>query len=301
MPLTWQRALAEHQAYLKLEQGLSANTLAAYGRDTGRYAAFMEDQGLAGPVGVEAEHVHAFLIMLSEDAELGELSLARTISALRSLHKYLVYDGHRPDNPLELIDSPKLRRKLPVVLSLQEVEALIAQAPMATDHGVRNRAMLELLYSSGLRVSELIGLQQAHFYAEEGFVRVLGKGSKERLVPVGGSAIRYIELYLETVRNHQEATPEAQGLLFLNNRGKGLSRVMVFHIIRDYAAKAGIRKTVSPHTFRHSFATHLIEGGADLRAVQEMLGHESITTTEVYLHLDRQYLREVYTLHHPRA
>ncbi|MEM7041158.1 MAG: tyrosine-type recombinase/integrase, partial [Bacteroidota bacterium] len=218
----------------------------------------------------------------------------------RSFHTFLVQEDYTDEDPTELLDLPKLSRKLPIYLTVHEVEKIFDVVPMSTKLGVRNRAIVELLYSCGLRVSELVNLEQQMLYLDEGFVRVFGKGSKERLVPLGSSAKQYILLYKEHARNHMTPRRGDEDILFLNRRGARLTRNMIFIIVKQLVADAGIEKNVSPHTFRHSFATHLIEGGADLRAVQEMLGHESITTTEIYLHLDRDYLKEVHRTFHPR-
>ena len=231
---------------------------------------------------------------------MNERSLARNISSIRSFHRFIVEEDYSETDPSELLDAPKLRRKLPSVLTLPEIDSIFSCIDMSKDLGIRNRAMLELLYSSGLRVSELVNLELPRLHPEEGFLQVIGKGSKERLVPLGSSALKFVEMYLDHVRNKITPVKGSEDFVFLNRRGKGLTRNMIFIIIKDLVRQAGIDKKVSPHTFRHSFATHLIEGGADLRAVQEMLGHESITTTEIYLHLDREYLKEVHRTFHPR-
>jgi len=223
------------------------------------------------------------------------------LSGIKSFYVFLEYEEMITENPVALIDSPKVGRKLPDVLNIFEIEKILDAIDMSTPEGGRNRAMLEMLYSSGLRVSELINLKMNQVYFDVGFLRVLGKGNKERLVPIGKSAIKYLKIYLEEIRCHVNISPGFENFVFLNRRGKGLTRVMIFTIIKNLVTIAGIKKQVSPHTFRHSFATHLVEGGADLRAVQEMLGHESITTTEIYTHLDREYLKQIIEEYHPRS
>jgi integrase/recombinase XerD len=230
---------------------------------------------------------------------MADYSQARIISGLRSFFKYLLIEDLSDKNPADLLEAPKLRRKLPDVLSFEEIEQLFSVIDHSTADGIRNRAILETLYSSGLRVSELVDLRISNLFFDIGFIKVTGKGDKERLIPIGNDAINYIGIYVQHVRNHQTIKPVAENVLFLNRRGTKLSRVFIFMVIKDLALKAGIKKNISPHTFRHSFATHLVEGGADLRAVQEMLGHVSITTTEIYTHLDREYLRQTILLHHP--
>jgi integrase/recombinase XerD len=232
--------------------------------------------------------------------EISPYSQARIISGIKAFYRFLMYEDRITEDPAQLLEAPKLGRKLPDTLSYEEIETLLAAIPLGESEGHRNRAMLEMLYSSGLRVSELVELKKSQIFAEVGFLKVVGKGNKERLVPVGRSALHYLKLYDEHVRTQQIPAKGQEEFVFLNRRGQKLTRVMVFLIIKKTAQKAGIQKNISPHTFRHSFATHLIEGGADLRAVQEMLGHESITTTEIYTHLDRDYLRQVLTEFHPR-
>lgn len=293
--------IREYKDYLKVERGLSANTCESYLHDAGRYQWFMEDQkSVARPTRITSDQVREFIHFLVYDAYLNERSLARNISSIRSFHGFMVQEDYTEVDPTELLDTPKLTRKLPVYLTVEEVDLMFEQIPMVDKLGLRNRAMLETMYSCGLRVSELVNLKQSMMYLDEGFIRVMGKGSKERLVPIGSSAKKYIEMYKDHYRNHEDPKRGEEDILFLNRRGSRLTRNMVFTIVKNLAAAAEINKTVSPHTFRHSFATHLIEGGADLRAVQEMLGHESITTTEIYLHLDRDYLKEVHRTFHPR-
>lgn len=300
--LNWKTAIREYKQHLKVEKGLSENTVTGYLHDVARYAQFMDEEKEIGRTEkVKTADIRDFLDLLSNEGMLNEHSLARNISALRSFHGFLVVENLSDKDPTELLDTPKLRRKLPTVLSVEEIDSIFAAIDHSKSTGTRNRAMLELLYSSGLRVSELVNLEMSQLFLAEGFVRVFGKGSKERLVPLGSSAARHINIYKEEVRVHVEVQPGEDDILFLNSRGKRLTRNMVFMMIRDLAKRAGIEKKVSPHTFRHSFATHLIEGGADLKAVQDMLGHESITTTEIYLHMDRDYLKEVHRTFHPRS
>jgi integrase/recombinase XerD len=299
--IDWSDALQEYSLYLHLERGLAATTRQAYLHDVKRYARYAEeDLQLSGPAEVSPSHLQQFLSFLVEQCLLGERSLARNVSALRSLHSFLFADGFCPLDPSDMLEVPRFGRKLPVVLSIDEVEAILAAVDISASAGLRNRALLETLYGSGLRVSELNSLQISQVYPTEGFLRIRGKGGKERLVPAGGPALDWIERYLRRVRRHQRVKPGHDDILFLNQRGGRLSRISIFNLVKETAALAGIDRSVSPHTFRHSFATHLLEGGADLRAVQEMLGHESITTTELYLHLDREKLREVHALYHPR-
>ena len=225
---------------------------------------------------------------------------ARNVSSIKAFFQFLRYSGELESNPSTLLESPKIGRKLPVVLSVNEIDRMVAAIDLSKPEGHRNKAIIETLYGCGLRVSELVSLKISDIFATEGFIKVKGKGSKERLVPIGRTALNEINFYLEYYRNHLQVDTRSGDILFLNRRGKGLTRVMIFTIIKDLSRKAGIKKTISPHTFRHSFATHLIEGGADLRAVQEMLGHESILTTEIYTHLDREFLRQSIMEHHPR-
>lgn len=300
--MSWSIYLREYKNYLRIEKGASIHTSEGYLHDTHRYHWYMESQkGIREVERIQAKDIREFMQFLAYDAFLNERSLARNLAAVRSFHRFLVQEDHCDTDPTELIDNPHFAQKLPVFLTVEEVDAVFAAIDMGTGLGLRNRAMLELLYACGLRVSELVNLEKSKLYMEEGFLRVLGKGSKERLVPLGASAKRYIQLYLQDSRYHATPHKGDEDILFLNRRGKRLTRNMVFIIIKDLAAVAGIHKNISPHTFRHSFATHLIEGGADLRAVQEMLGHESIATTEIYLHLDRDYLKEVHRTFHPRG
>ncbi len=295
----WQPYKKGFKAYLQLERSLSENSVDAYLHDVELLTQWMLLQGLQkNPAAVVQEDLQQFLKAIAEMG-MGANSQARIISGLRAFFKYAMLEQIVQQNPTELLEAPKLKRALPEVLSFGEIEAIIGGIDQSTPEGVRNKAMLETLYSCGLRVSELVNLQLSQLYMDVGFVRVFGKGSKERLVPIGRDAIKYIQLYRDNVRVHVPVQKGEEDMVFLNNRGRRLSRVMVFLIIKAMAAKAGVTKNISPHTFRHSFATHLVEGGADLRAVQEMLGHESITTTEIYTHLDREYLRETLHRFHP--
>lgn len=286
-------------AWLQLEKSLSDHSVTAYLQDLEKLTAFLQHSGLAmQPADLTLKELEAFLKWLNE-LGMTAASQARTISGIRSFYKYAVTEQLVTANPTLLLEAPRHRRALPDTLSVEEIESVIAAIDRSKPEGERNKAMLETMYSCGLRVSEVIGLRISGLYLDVGFVRVIGKGDKERLVPLGSEAAQQIKRYRETVRTHIAVQPGAEDILFLNRRGKGLSRVMVFLLIKELALKAGIQKRVSPHTFRHSFATHLVEGGADLRAVQEMLGHESITTTEIYTHLDREYLRSTLQQFHP--
>ncbi|SET45999.1 site-specific tyrosine recombinase XerD [Hymenobacter actinosclerus] len=297
----WNLAIKQFEGYLQLEKSLSANSVEAYARDVHKLRQYLELEGLkASPQQVTTRLLRDFLTWLG-GLGLEATSQARTLSGLKAFYRFLIMEDMLSIDPTDTLEAPKTGRKLPDTLSYVEIEQLLAAIDLSTPEGTRNRAMLEVLYSSGLRVSELTGLRLSNLYADQGFVRVTGKGNKERLVPIGRDALKHLGFYLQGIRAHLDIKPGHEDTVFLNKRGAGLSRVMIFHIIKAAAEKAGISKSISPHTFRHSFATHLIEGGADLRAVQEMLGHESITTTEIYTHLDRDYLRQVITQFHPRS
>lgn len=285
-----------------MEKSLSRNSIEAYLRDVQKLVEFLEMKGQdLMPEKVKTRHIEDFLSYLS-DLGLSEKSSARMLSGIKAFYKYLMMEDAISDDPTDGISGPKLSRYLPDVLSIEEVEAIIAAIDMSEPTGQRNRAMMETLYACGLRVSELVNLRRSHYFPDQGFLRVVGKNNKERLIPIGSSAIKHIDLYLETVRKLLPAiNPKDEDILFLNRRGSRLTRVMIFHIIKDLTAKAGIHKSVSPHTFRHSFATHLVEMGADLRAVQEMLGHESILTTEIYTHVNAEFLRKTIMDFHPMA
>jgi len=300
MPDIWENHIKQFEHYLKLERSLSNNSIMAYLHDMQKLSNFIKQRFPdATPLNIKLEHLRAFV---NELASIGisEYTQARVISGVKAFFKYMVYEDRIQEDPAILLESPKLGRKLPDTLSYHEIVQLLEGIKLGDPEGHRNRAMLEILYSSGLRVSELVELKLGQVYADIGFLRVIGKGNKERLVPVGKDALKYLDIYLAEIRRHQKIAPGHEEYVFLNRRGKKLTRVMVFLFIKKLVEEVGIKKKVSPHTFRHSFATHLIEGGADLRAVQEMLGHESITTTEIYTHLDREYLRQVLTEFHPR-
>lgn len=299
--VNWSSYIKGFKNYLKLERSLSPNSVAAYLHDIGMLGSYLEEEGLkVTPSQVTPEHLRNFLVRVNEN-NLSARSQARIISGIKSFYKYCLMENIVSDDPSQLLESPRLGRKLPDTLSVEDINRLIGAIDLSKPEGVRNKAMLETLYSCGLRVSELVGLKLTNLHPEIGFVRVVGKGDKERLVPIGRVATKQIKLYLDGVRNHLSIEPGHEDFVFLNQRGRQLSRVMVFTVIKQLAVKIHLKKNISPHTLRHSFATHLIEGGADLRAVQEMLGHESITTTEIYTHLDRDYLRSSILKHHPRA
>lgn len=289
------------QTYLKLEKSLSSNSIEAYLRDFDKFVQYLEQSKQDLPLArIADKQINGFMAYLFE-LGISARSQARILSGLKAFYKYLLLEDLVEVDPTSLIEGPKLGVKLPEVLSIQEIDLIIATIDLSSKEGERNRALLETLYSCGLRVSELIGLKISDLLFDDGFVRIKGKGNKERLVPIGTSAMKYISYYFNARRNHQLVKKEAEDIVFLNNRGGALSRVMIFTMIKKLSKEAGITKNISPHTFRHSFATHLVDGGADLRAVQEMLGHESITTTEIYTHLDRQYLKDAIVAFHPRA
>ena len=287
------------KVFLQLEKSLSVHSVEAYLRDIDKFAQYLYDEvGAIGPAEVSLKHLQSFIQTIGK-LEMAPSSQARIISGIKSFFKYCLLEQIITVNPTTLLPTPKIQRKLPDVLSFEEIEQLINAIDLSKPEGGRNKAILEVMYSSGLRVTEAINLKISSLYLDVGFIRVIGKGDKERLVPIGSDAIKYIKLYKETMRVHQTPAKDCDDILFLNNRGKALSRVMIFYIIKDLIQKTGIQKTISPHSFRHSFATHLVEGGADLRAVQEMLGHESITTTEIYTHINREYLRDTLDRFHP--
>jgi integrase/recombinase XerD len=295
----WQTYLKEFQNYLKLERGLSINTIDNYSFDIEKLILFLDENAIeVTPISIKEEEIQQFIYQIA--TKVNARSQARIISGLKSFFNYLIFEDYRNDTPMELIEVPKTGRKLPDTLSTVEIDALIAAIDLSTPEGERNRALLETLYSCGLRVSELVGLKISDLFFEEGFIKVTGKGNKQRFVPIGFSTEKYINFYKNSIRNHLVVQKGFEDTLFLNRRGKQLTRAMIFTIIKDLAVKIDLHKTISPHTFRHSFATHLLENGADLRSIQLMLGHESITTTEVYMHLDRKFLAEVLTNFHPR-
>lgn len=297
--MNWSRYIKDYQSYLRIERGLSKNTIENYGFDIERLCLFLETNQIdVSPIKISDETLQQFIYSIAK--EVNPRSQARIISGLKSFFNYLVFEDYRNDNPLELIEAPKTGRKLPDTLSLQEIDALIENIDLSTNEGERNRAMLETLYGCGLRVSELISLKISDLFFDEGFIKITGKGNKERFVPIGSLTQKYIDIYRNAIRCNLNIKKGAEDTLFLNRRGNQLTRAMVFTIIKDLAQKMGLKKNISPHTLRHSFATHLLENGADLRSIQLMLGHESITTTEIYVHLDRSFLKEVMHSFHPR-
>jgi integrase/recombinase XerD len=299
--MKWEDSKKGYENYLKLEKSLSQNSIAAYINDINKLVVFFENKykGLA-PDKVKLDHLKSFVEWLN-DRGVSPRTQARTISGIKSFYKYLLIEGDITSDPTALLESPKIGRKLPDILSMEEIDMLIEAIDLSKAEGQRNKAMLETLYSCGLRVSELVNLKITNLFFEQGFIKVEGKADKERLVPVSGRAIEEINKYLNKYRKTLRVNKDSENVLFLNRRGRKLSRVMIFTIIKNLAEKVNLDKKISPHTFRHSFATHLINGGADLRAVQEMLGHESILTTEIYTHLDKDYLRSTIHQFHPRS
>ena len=295
----WEPYKKGYKAYLQLERSMSEHSVEAYLHDVEKLTQWIQlSKDLKSPSDIDLKDLQSFVKWIGELGMTAN-SQARIISGIRSFYKYCLMEQICRQDPSTLLEAPKTKRKLPDTLSFEEIELVIAQVDQSSPEGGRNKAILETMYSCGLRVSELINLKLSCFFPDLGFVRVTGKGDKERLVPIGREAIKYILLYTNHIRNLQPVQKGYEDIIFLNRRGKGLSRVMIFYIIKEMVYKAGIQKIVSPHTFRHSFATHLVEGGADLRAVQEMLGHESITTTEIYTHLDRDFLRDTLQRFHP--
>jgi len=297
----WNTYIDEFGDYLRLERSLSVNSLKAYLSDIDKLQQFVDvsDWDLS-PLEMEQKHLLAFLEYIY-NLGMSAPSQARILAGVKAFYKFLLYRELIDKDPSLLLEGPKIDRKLPDTLSFDEIEKILSAIDLSSDEGIRNRAIIETLYSSGMRVTELTELRLSNLYTDIGFIRIIGKGNKERIVPLGQDALKFIQQYVEHIRNHLEIQPGQENYLFLNRRGSKLSRVMIFNIVRDAAEQAGITKNVSPHTFRHSFATHLVEGGANLRAVQDMLGHVSITTTEIYTHLDRDYLRQVITEYHPRS
>ncbi len=300
--MKWSESIKGYEDYLKLEKSLSANSVIAYVNDVKKFVGFLADNNYKHitPVKVKLLHLKKFIEWLNERG-VSPRTQARSISGLKSFYKYLLIDGQITHDPTALLESPKIGRKLPDILTIEEIDLLIDAIDVSTPEGQRNKAMLETLYSCGLRVSELIGLKITNLFFDEGYVKIEGKGGKERLVPISRRAIDEINAYMENFRKTLKIQPQSENIVFLNRRGNQLSRVMIFTIVKNLAGKVGLKKQISPHTFRHSFATHLINGGADLRAVQEMLGHESILTTEIYIHLNRDYLKDTVNLFHPRS
>ncbi|WP_230158662.1 site-specific tyrosine recombinase XerD [Flavobacterium sp. CECT 9288] len=297
--MNWDSIIKSYQSYLKIERGLSKNTVENYSFDLERLLLFLfQNEIVVSPLKITDETIQQFIYSVAK--EVNPRSQARIISGLKSFFKYLVFEDYRNDDPMELIETPKTGRKLPDTLTVEEIDRLIQAIDLSTNEGERNRAMLETLYGCGLRVSELVTLKISDLFFEEGFIKITGKGNKQRLVPISNVTQKYILLYKNTVRTHITIQKGFEDTLFLNRRGKQLTRAMIFTIIKNLAVSIDLNKTISPHTLRHSFATHLLENGADLRAIQLMLGHESITTTEIYVHLDRTFLTEVINSFHPR-
>ncbi|MFT6600964.1 MAG: integrase/recombinase XerD [Dokdonia donghaensis] len=298
--MKWETAITNYKNYLRIERSLSDNTIDNYARDLKKLTRYLEqlDKPI-DPLQITREDLQEFVYTIAKEVQAR--SQARVISGLKGFFNYLVFEDYRTDNPIELIESPKIGRKLPDTLSEEEIDALIDAIDLGKPQGERNRAMLETLYSCGLRVTELISLKLSDLYFEEGFINVVGKGDKQRFVPISEHTQKYINIYRNELRNHIDVKPEHVDVLFLNRRGRQLTRAMIFTIIKDLAVKAGIKKNISPHTFRHSFATHLLQNGADLRSIQQMLGHESITTTEIYMHVDRNDLAREMAKFHPRG
>ena len=295
---SWKRYIKEFVSYLKIERGLAENSIIAYQQDVLKLAEYSEGKDIA-PTDIQYKDLKNFIAVLY-DLGLGARSQARIISGIKQFYGYLLLENELKNDPSELLELPKIGRKLPEVMSIEEIDLLIAAIDLSANEGHRNKAILETLYSCGLRVSELVNLRFSDLYFEEGFIRVIGKGNKERLVPVSKTVEKEIKIYQDNYRVHKKIKAGDENTVFLNRRGSKLTRVMIFTIIKNLAEISGLNKSVSPHTFRHSFATHMIEGGANLRAVQEMLGHESITTTEIYTHLDQSFLRDAIMTHHPR-
>ena len=297
--MNWKQALQDYQHYLKIERGLADNSIQNYLLDVEKLILFLETNTISeNPIKIQKDTVQQFIYEIAKT--VNPRSQARIISGLKSFFNYLVFEDYRNDNPTDLIESPKIGRKLPDTLSLDDINALINAIDLSKPEGERNRAILETLYGCGLRVSELINLRISDLYFDEDFIKVTGKGDKQRFIPISEINKKYISIYQKEIRVHQAIKKGFEDILFLNRRGKQLTRAMVFTIIKQLAEKIGLNKNISPHTFRHSFATHLLKGGADLRAIQQMLGHESITTTEVYMHVDRTHLSEVMNKFHPR-
>ena len=297
--MNWQYALKDFTTYLKLERGLSKNSIQSYTRDIEKLMSFLDSHSISiTPIQIEKDTVQQFIYEIAK--VVNPRTQARIISGLKSFFNYLIFEDYRNDNPLDLIESPKIGRKLPDTLSENEIDKLILAIDLGSNEGERNRAMLETLYGCGLRVTELIGLKISDLFFEEDFIKVTGKGDKQRFVPISPVNKKYINIYRNEIRVHLNIQEGFQDILFLNRRGKQLTRAMIFTIVKNLAVTIGLHKNISPHTFRHSFATHLLENGADLRAIQQMLGHESITTTEIYMHVDRSHLAEVMNTYHPR-
>jgi len=297
--MKWLTALQDYQLYLNIEKGLANNSIVSYSRDVKKLINYLEENEITvSPLKISEEQIQQFIYTTSK--LINARSQARLISGLRNFFDYLIFEEFRTNNPTDLIDAPKIGRKLPDTLSLQEIDLLISSIDLSEPQGERNRTIIETLYGCGLRVSELTELKRSDLFFEEGFIRVLGKGNKQRFVPINTQTQKYIVSYIKNIRIHIKTQKGYEDTVFLNRRGKSLTRVMIYTIIKNLAIKIGLKKKISPHTFRHSFATHLLERGADLRAIQQMLGHESITTTEIYMHLDKSFLKEIVNTFHPR-
>lgn len=297
--MNWQQSLKDYKLFLKIERGLSENTIINYGLDIAKLITYLDLNAVeASPISITKEQLQEFIYNYAK--ELTASSQARLISGLKGYFEYLVFEELRTDNPTELIEAPKIGRKLPDTLSEEEVNQIIDAIDLSTPQGERNRAIFEILYGCGLRVSEVLNLKLSDLFFDEGYILVTGKGDKQRFVPIAPVTQKYIEIYRDEIRIHESPKPEFKNILFLNRRGAQLTRAMIFTLVKQHTKKAGIKKKISPHTFRHSFATHLLQNGADLRAIQQMLGHESITTTEVYMHVDRSHLAEVLNTYLPR-
>ncbi len=297
--MNWKQAIKDYQNYLRIERGLSNNSIYNYTLDIKKLTKWLDENTIeVSPIKITQETLQQFIYTIAK--EVNPRSQSRIISGLKGFFNYLVFEEYRKINPLELIESPKIGRKLPDTLSIEEIDLLIATIDLSKPQGERNRSIIETLYGCGLRVSELINLKISDLFFDEGFIKVTGKGDKQRFVPIGSLTIKYITLYRKEIRVHQKINPSAIDTLYLNRIGNSLTRSMIFHIIKELTEKAGLNKNISPHTFRHSFATHLLENGADLRAIQQMLGHESITTTEIYTHIDKSHLTQIMNNFHPR-
>ena len=297
--MNWITYLKSYQSFLKIERGLSKNTIANYTLDIEKLCLYLEQNALAlSPININEETIQQFIYAISK--EVNARSQARIISGLKSFFSYLIFEDYRTDSPMELIEAPRLGRKLPDTLSVQDIDSLIAAIDLSKPEGERNRAILETLYGCGLRVSELVSLKISDLFFDEGFIKITGKGNKQRFVPISNVTQKFILMYKNLIRNHLVVQKGHEDTLFLNRRGKQLTRAMIFTIIKDLAVAINLNKVISPHTLRHSFATHLLENGADLRSIQLLLGHESITTTEIYVHLDRKHLTQIVNNFHPR-
>ena len=297
--MIWKSYIKSYQSYLRIERGLSRNTIDNYTFDIERLCLFLDENSISvSPININEETIQLFIYSIAK--EVNARSQARIISGLKSFFTYMLFEDYRTDNPLELIETPRIGRKLPDTLSLIDIDRLIVAIDLSSNEGERNRAILETLYGCGLRVSELVSLKISDLFFDEGFIKITGKGNKQRFVPIGSFTQNYIEIYKNAVRTHINIQKGHEDTLFLNRRGRQLTRAMIFTIIKDLAVKIDLNKVISPHTFRHSFATHLLQNGADLRSIQLMLGHESITTTEIYVHLDRKHLSEIMNSFHPR-